>query len=418
MLAIPDHPSFPPAVPAPWQVEAYDRLARLFPGGMHPMVQALAFAHPYAVQYLEQAPALVAFVLRGQRASDIKSLIHINEWFKAKVAGGPRLKALLADLGMPLPLRAIRGTACSPSLLPAIYFLGSFPPAVLGQCIPTRTRAQQAWLRAVLLVLQKRTDTYMNAAWKNGFVEWAVPTFGRAIVEFSGETPENMLEALGVTQVGELAEHVARPLLDFNYRNSAAFNPKWTLRQARAAAERWHEELRRRTTEAEHLKRYGFSMAHRFDYGVIPDEIEMEGFTFHALRSGQELFEEGLAMRHCVAAYSGVVASGRSFIVSMRLDGRRVATIELLGIGPPRRLAIWDKPMTLREYLERDLTEPVDVRSIATRELQLGQIQGPCNAPVHPRIRAAANYYGTTMRDWSLRGPDDRADTRPFRMSA
>jgi len=55
------------------------------------------------------------------------------------------------------------------------------------------------------------------------------------------------------------------------------------------------------------------------------------GYTFVALRTAQELVVEGEAMDHCVGTYAGAVAQGHCAIFSVRLAGRRVATLE---VGP------------------------------------------------------------------------------------
>ncbi len=51
--------------------------------------------------------------------------------------------------------------------------------------------------------------------------------------------------------------------------------------------------------------------------------------SFVELTSGEELFDEGQAMNHCVSSYAARCAAGRSAIVSMRANDVRLVTIEV-----------------------------------------------------------------------------------------
>jgi hypothetical protein len=87
--------------------------------------------------------------------------------------------------------------------------------------------------------------------------------------------------------------------------------------------ERWHASIVRRVPGGPQgpLPSSGFP-------GV---KLEHDGavWSFAEIRSGEDLREEGSAMRHCVATYHGVIVAGRSSIWSMRKDGVRSLTIEV-----------------------------------------------------------------------------------------
>jgi hypothetical protein len=56
-----------------------------------------------------------------------------------------------------------------------------------------------------------------------------------------------------------------------------------------------------------------------------------ESWRFEELIQSSELWEEGVAMRHCVAKYDSQCQQGRTVVVSLKRNGERVLTIELTG---------------------------------------------------------------------------------------
>lgn len=55
------------------------------------------------------------------------------------------------------------------------------------------------------------------------------------------------------------------------------------------------------------------------------------GFAIVALQTPADLFDEGRVMNHCVGTYAQDVASGRCLIFGVRINGQRVATMEVVG---------------------------------------------------------------------------------------
>jgi hypothetical protein len=60
-----------------------------------------------------------------------------------------------------------------------------------------------------------------------------------------------------------------------------------------------------------------------------PVDTGLEGWSFVELTTGEELFREGQAMRHCVAGYASQCAGGHSAIVSVRFNDARRITVEI-----------------------------------------------------------------------------------------
>jgi hypothetical protein len=60
-----------------------------------------------------------------------------------------------------------------------------------------------------------------------------------------------------------------------------------------------------------------------------PSDPSLDGWCFVELTSGEELYREGEAMRHCVAGYAARRAAGHSAIVSVQFNGARRLTVEI-----------------------------------------------------------------------------------------
>jgi hypothetical protein len=131
------------------------------------------------------------------------------------------------------------------------------------------------------------------------------------------------------------------------------FNTAWAWKRAGEEADRWHKHL----TMERALRGTGLTPDSRIDYGPHAARTRVGDYTIEALRTPMALFEEGAAMRHCVATYVRQVLGGDSHIFGVRLGGKRVATLEL------------------------------------NRTYQPVQLQGPANSPVGKPIQAAATVF-------------------------
>lgn len=298
-----------------WPTEAARRVRALYPNqGAQHAAWPMARSHRHAIQYLEQAPALVAFVSWGTQPKTGADRALLSQRFGSATFREPRLKVLMQAFGAPLPIRKICGAAVIPSNYRTILALRHVPNSTLSQAIPETPGGQLIWLRA----LRQFADDYINRYASRDLRtewEWAVKALGAAIAE-------------GVPRVHI---HVTE-IIDLLAAQPARFNPAWTFRSALAAADQWHRELAVRQSEADFLRSNGVAFDYEADYAPLREAASACGYDFVALRSGAALFEEGRAMRHCVSTYTRRVMLGDSRIYSVRQDGLRVATLELYPI--------------------------------------------------------------------------------------
>jgi hypothetical protein len=85
-----------------------------------------------------------------------------------------------------------------------------------------------------------------------------------------------------------------------------------------------------------------------------------QGYEIVPITNNAELYREGHAMHHCVGTYGYRVAMGDCYIFSLRKDGEREATIELIQSGG---------------------------------RVALGQVRGPCNNAVQKDVKLAARKW-------------------------
>lgn len=342
------------------------RAVKLLPSGLLVAATVAVKNHEHAIQYLEQAPAVIAFVCHGHAPKRATDIGYFARAFCSAIHRQPRLRTLLAGFGAPFPIRKIHGMACHPKYLQAIYDLRTIPPSVLAQAIPATTGRQMSWLAALTKVRAAcRMEPYRQQ-WAEDLWRWAVPALGAAAEAFPSTRGNPGRRPL---------RDVAKDVLDMLCTGRVPLNPRWTFQQALAAAEEWHHRLARERTETQTLNKLGFAFDYRFPYGAIPDQLDLPPYSFHALRSGEELFEEGRALRHCVASYIAKVAHGHSYIIGVRQADRRIATVELVpSIGQGTR---W----------------------------RITQIAGPCNAPASDAVRTAAHLYLAQINRLQADGP-------------
>lgn len=109
----------------------------------------------------------------------------------------------------------------------------------------------------------------------------------------------------------------------------------WHDEQALIAVEKMSRlELKGKIAEAkleaeQGLNPYAAKVSAR--WAPVLKQRASEGWEAVELLSSTELNEEGAAMRHCVSSYSGTCRDGRSRIFSVRLNGRRISTLQIGG---------------------------------------------------------------------------------------
>lgn len=350
-----------------WREPAAERATALYRPVHGPLARLLAQTHRFAIDYLEQCPALLVFASWGYAAKRPEHKMLIARRFGGAVSRGPKLRALVEHFQGAYPLRKITGKALTGSNFELIMDLRTIPPSELAQMIPDGAKEQERWLRALRFV-RSRTKRMLMSKSEPVWL-WGARVMTDALAAGIA-TPENQFHSI----------------VDFISRSNRPFNPSWTFRSALEAAEDWHRELRARNDAEQFSKRHGLKIGDQIDYSPLPnDAVEFAGLEFIPLRSGEALFLEGSAMRHCVASYAADVVLGRSRIFSIRKDGYRVATMELVRKVVARNSAT-NTPEALREgRLTVDL--------ITTAAYRLQQIKGPCNAAVPASIRARVEAF-------------------------
>lgn len=327
--------------PAPQISAAAAEAVRMFPNqGVSGLAALMASVHARGLDYLKQAPVLVLLASRGKKHRTKADRLYIATRFGSLCHRGPKLRDALAEYGAPLPLRKLLPFALTPTRFAAVEVLCRVGASPLSQAIPAKPGAQATWLRAIVEWIDHLRRRRLDP---RTMTEWFAVESGRALP---------VMPAGWARAVTDVADFAAAP--------GTAFNMRWTLPQAKAAAERWHAELAKLDAEAGFLKTHGIGWEDEIDYGKLPTESRIGGLTFLALRSGATLYAEGRAMRHCVGAYSRSVVAGHSRIYSLRQGDTRIATLEL-------------QPSKGR-------FEPV-------------QLKGPCNAVVPAVVRDAAYQF-------------------------
>lgn len=325
-----------------WIKSACDRAMAIYSNqGIHQAATLLASTHPYAVDYLTQAPVLALAASHGSPLRRHSERLQVAKSFGGLCERGGKLKDILRAYYMPLPMRAIAGYAICPKRHKILTYLAKVPPSILAQSIPPEPGAQNSWLQA----LHAWADT-MNRrhAGPQKLFAWAA---------FALRTVAHR-EVRGVSD-----------LADFAGQNWQTFNTNWTRENAEAAAERWHLELAKKQDASTFIEEHGIGFDDPIDYTPFPDSASVNGFEVIALRSGGDIFCEGVAMHHCVRSYTRQVIIGQSRLFSVRADGRRVATVELANVGGKYRAV---------------------------------QIKGPCNSRPTVKVGAAIDQYLENIR--------------------
>ena len=344
------------------RLAAFRRMDDSFPvnRGLRPIFLVLANAHRDAIDYIEQAPVIVAAATRGTTHVPWSERAFIQEQLARQCERGARLRDVMAVHGLPLPLRKLEAAVMTASRGTVIRRLALMNPSTLAQVIPATRQKQHAWLEALEQWCSGMADRSEGQADRCPLFEWAA-------VNLVGIT---FSEARGV-----------RHLVDYVAAHAATFNPRWTLARARREEQAWHEALA--DDEQPDAAPQGL-----VDYAPLPKRWEKDGFRFVALQTARALRLEGAAMHHCVASYWHNVAVGRSRIYSVQRDGGRVATLEL---GISSEDYRWGKGgYQLRQLVGVRNARPVpEVRTAAGAFLKA--IEGAASTPAYdPGTRRCA----------------------------
>lgn len=342
--------------------EAQDAAKAMFGNqALHRAAAALGGSHPRALDYIRQAPVIVlsaAVGMTGLRAGSATQAFA-GPPMRLMCDRGDRLRDVMRHYGCAYQLRRLAPSVLHPVRWPAIYHLGQLPPSTLAQAVPEKRTQQDVWLRALTGWTERCRDRCQNAWFQFDWAAVALRETARGDEHQAGDLADMLMEAAKPTP-----------------RAGAVFDPKWTLAQARAAMERWHRAIGRMRAEQSAANGLGVGFSDPVAYAPFPDEpISVNGFTFVPLRSCEDLWVEGVAMRHCVAIYSQDLVYGLARIFSIQQDGRRIATAE------------W-------RHGERDPDDHVS-------HFRLRQLKGPCNAHPPKAVVEAASAFAAGLRSAS-----------------
>ena len=335
-----------------WRDASVARMSEVFVHnrGLRGMYVLMATAHRYAIDYIEQAPVIVL------AASNVDvswtGRPFIQEHFRKMCESRASLRDVMHAYGLPLPLRLLDGRALKSTRATAIRRLALMNPSTLAQIIPTTQMKQNGWLEA----LQNWCGCMASRSGRNNyrclFFEWAA-------TNYPGIT---YTEARAVSQ-----------MVDFVWAHPDTFNPRWTLKRARAEEQKWHADRADIEDDEETDEDIAVPLDAVIDYTPLPLLWEHDGLRFVALQTGKALRTEGAAMRHCVASYWENVVEGGWRIYSIIENGRRIATLGLV-----------DRPI---QYNMPNATLAASVSGIAQRSrYQVGQLVGTRNSRPAPEI--------------------------------
>jgi len=345
----------------PWRTDARERARKMFTNqGLQPVAQLMASAHRYAIDYIDQAPVIVLAATRGYTPQKRNERSHLTGRIAEFCRRGDRLKDVMKAYDLSLPLRQIKAGALSPTLWPVVFRLSRLSPSTLAQIIPESGPAQMHWLRALDNWLDHMSVRCQSEP--GLFFDWAASAF---------------------KDLPYADRRVAPDLADFACANRDKFNLKWSRENAMEAQEEWHRSLAKRSSAAEAMAKAGIAFDTIIDYGYLPAALSLNELTFTALQTGEDLFLEGAAMRHCVATYISNVIRGTSRIYSIKSSGKRVATLEL-------RPSVVEK---IPRYVMTVAGHTMPAYELDRSRYVISQIKGPCNATPAKRIRDAADIF-------------------------
>ena len=288
-----------------WIPRACEAAVGLFSDSrLHLPATLLAALNPYAIDYIRQAPALVVTAAWGARLIYRKERLGVAHRFIAASGHGPRLNELMKAYALAPPLRALSGRALRHDHWGVLKALSGITPTALAQSIPKVPEDQRRWLDDIA---RWRMYMWQHSGDVERFFPWAAA---------------NLHGSRARRNLGEVA--------DFAGNNRVSFNTRWNFEQAKAASDRWHAEIARRSFGAAAM---AADWRVAVDYAPLPSHLEVEGFAFHALQTREDIYIEGQTMHHCVRTYAGRVVQGLSRLYSVRQAGARVATLELWPAG-------------------------------------------------------------------------------------
>jgi hypothetical protein len=266
------------------------RLARYQPR-FRPRVLALAARHPRLKDLALSFPALL-FALAVPRAG------YDRERVCARVIDGARLRELAAMTQLPLWLRRLPPEAFDGPipLLPD----GPFASRQIVNHIPRSPKKMSAWLNAMgvaLAVADEGVAMWMARAWAKDSTQWARDSL-RWICVWAW-----------------YARHVSHDPCKLK----TPWRPDLSLDSANGLASEWRSNIELYVQLGdEPLASVWLKPGYVGGFDIVP----LLGYA--------DVVDEAMAMRHCVRWYGTSLAENACRLWSIRRDGERVATFEIV----------------------------------------------------------------------------------------
>lgn len=277
------------------------RIEKCFPNqGMRKNAAFIAALHPNAIDYLEQAPVLaMAFGIKHNSRAD---RLYVASRIGGPIARGERLRAVMAAVALPLPLRKLRSTALFPTHRQTIRRLAEFDASTLSQTIPETAGKQREWFYGLGRFYDRCRNRHFTPA--EAVLRWV----------------------LRHTAIAGASRHEIGDFADFLYANPDAPLERWGWERAQLEVALWHDHI-----ALEGKMPPGIKPDTQIDYSDWPEYADLAGYEFFKLATPSSLIEEGRRMRHCVGSYIADVMNGGTSIFSIRHEMRRVATCQITG---------------------------------------------------------------------------------------
>jgi hypothetical protein len=328
----------------PVSIDAIDRrILNLYRGvgreGLREKALIVARSHPWAIDYLEQAPFLILLMVDAVWAANsgtapynrFRQYLNYSVMDRADADRlirpalsnanlcGKRLHELINfywDLGN-YPhvgtgrhaLKLFRGDALREIFFPVLAQLAySFRNDELPNLIPKKRSKQEGWLRFLAGWLSQITRRANH---------WNVnPDHFRWLAQLHAD--------MWPMPARDDGRHVA----DFMLANAGIDFTDWGLPRLASTITTWTERQPEPAPLAQYPALSATAMSTVIDYTPLPNDVtEVGGFYFAPLRSPAELVMEGKAMHHCVGSYGPDLLSKTGTFFSIRKNAEILATL-------------------------------------------------------------------------------------------
>jgi PcfJ-like protein len=252
---------------------------------------------PRFLQLTAVFPVLAVAILRGGRNLDRLQALHLVE------IGAP-LRRIADLMDVPMVLRKVK-----PGVAHWAFGMEETlaqNPGLIDAYMPQSLPRMRVWLKAVRFALSVSSD------------------FGEFIAKHATEVGATAVEAS--IWIEDAADWVRaclpapgpppRPGTEFITRR---FSPDMSVKTVTALTHEWHEAVANNMTGPSYEFPEPWAQPGKMgDYEIMP------------ITNSGDLCREGNAMHHCAGTYGESVREGRCYIYSLRKDGARLATVELV----------------------------------------------------------------------------------------